>query len=128
VRALEKGWLALFSLRVDGEIVACQYGYVYKNIFSQLQEGFDPQAPAGVGNILRTYVIRWCIDNKLTEYDFLGGYSEHKRNWRAEKRTGCHLFLGRKRVKNLFFALLPIQPTGRYVKQGAPANQGSSHD
>ena len=127
LRALENGWLALFSLHMDGVVVASQYGYVYNNVFSQLQEGFEPQAPAGIGNILRKHVIRWCIENKIQEYDFLGGYSEHKKRWLAEKRSGCHLFLGRKCIKNLFFALLPIQPSGRYVNQGIPAILGSSH-
>lgn len=118
--ALEKGWLGFFILRVNGEDIAAQYGYIHNKTFSSLQEGFSPEGPSGCGNILRLHVIRWCIQNGCEEYDFLGGYSEHKKNWLAEKRRGYSLFLGRTYYKNIFFKLLPIWPSGRYINQGGP--------
>ncbi len=127
LRALEKGWLAFFSLSVDGKVVASQYGYIYNNVLSQIQEGFDPQAIAGSGNLLRLLVLRWCIENGIKEYDFLGGYSAHKEQWKAEKRVGYNLFLGRKCLRNTFFSLLPIWPSGHYVNQGLPEILGRSH-
>lgn len=118
--ALEKGWLALFSLSVNGQVMASQYGYIYNQIFSQLQEGFEPDAPSGIGNVLRQHVIRWCIENNVNEYDFLGGFSAHKKQWKSERRQGYSLFLGRKCLKNIIFNFLPIWPSGRYMSQGLP--------
>ncbi len=122
-RVLEQGWLGLFSFLVDGRVVAVQYGYVFHGVFSQLQEGFDPDGPAGSGNVLRLHVLRWCIENKLREYDFLGGHSPHKIQWQGVERTGCELFVGREKFKTIPFFLLPLWPTGRYVRQEYPDSQ-----
>lgn len=123
---IEKGWLAFFLLTVNGEVKAVQYGYVYNGVFSQLQEGFSSQSPSGIGNILRQYVIRWCIEKGFKEYDFLGGHSPHKEQWQAEKRLGQNLFLGKKSFKNSIFSQLPIWPSGRYVNQGIPETPSRS--
>ena len=38
---------------------------------ADVQEGFDPDLmKQGIGNVLRTYVIQYCVDNKIKEYDF----------------------------------------------------------
>ncbi len=121
LRALDKGWLAFFSLTAGDRVVAIQYGYVYDAVFSQVQEGFDPDGPAGTGNILRMYVIRWCIEHRIREYDFLGGFGKHKAQWQAKKRIGHELFVGKKCLRNLLFSHLPFWPTGRYINQGRPA-------
>jgi len=122
-RVLQQGWLGLFALQVDGQVVAIQYGYVFHGVFSQLQEGFDPDGPAGSGNVLRMHVLRWCIENDIRVYDFLGGVSPHKAKWQAVEKTGCELFVGSKKFKNIPFYLLPLWPTGRYVRREDPDNQ-----
>jgi CelD/BcsL family acetyltransferase involved in cellulose biosynthesis len=120
-RALENGWLALYSLKANGRVVASQYGYIYDGVYNQIQEGFDPDGPAGSGNLLRMHVIRWCIEHNIREYDFLGGHSAHKAHWQAKKRIGYELFLGRNCLKNSLVSKLPFWPTGRYINQGEPA-------
>jgi CelD/BcsL family acetyltransferase involved in cellulose biosynthesis len=114
--ALEKGWLWISALRDRGEIKAIQLGYVYGGAFHQLQEGFDPQYTAGAGNVLRYEVIRECIEAGVTSYDFLGGYTEHKRRWLAEPRAGHDLFIGRRGLLNRAMFAVPVWPTGRYLK------------
>jgi len=115
VKALENGWLAFFSLSIDGIYQASQYGYIYNNIFHQLQEGFDPEGLPGSGNILREKVVRWCMEHNIREYDFLGGYSQHKASWGAVERWGWRLFLGRRCLKNLPIQLTGIWPSGRFI-------------
>jgi len=126
--ALHKGWLHLHALKVDGVVCAIQYGYAYEGVFSQLQEGYDPAAFEGIGNVLRNQVIEVCIEKGLHEYDFLGGFTEHKRRWGAEQRKGLALFIGRRSLKNQLLFWKNVWPTGRFILEGRPANEGRSHD
>jgi len=126
--ALAKGWLKLFSLQIDGVTLAVQIGYLYNGVFSQMQEGFDPDGPGGLGNVLRHGVLNWCINNKVKEYDYLGGNEEQKLKWGAKQRTGYHLFCGAKSWKNSVLAMADIWPTGRFIAEGPPASYGCSHD
>jgi CelD/BcsL family acetyltransferase involved in cellulose biosynthesis len=119
--ALRKGWLRLYGLKIDGVVAAVQYGYAYGGVFSQLQEGFDPDAFGGVGNILRNRIIKACIDEHLNEYDFLGGFARHKRRWGAKVRNGYDLFVGRNSFKNRLLFWRNISPRGRLISQGRPA-------
>lgn len=126
--ALDRGWLRLYALKVDGAIRAIQYGYAYDGVFSQMQEGFEVEGFDGIGNVLRTAVIEACIEEGLQEYDFLGGHGEHKSRFGAELRTGYDMFIGRKSLKNKALFSKEIWPTGRYISEGRPANEGHSHD
>ena len=114
--ALESGWLRLFILTSERKPIAAQIGYVYDHRFYAIQEGFDPAFHPGAGNLLRAKVIENCINEHVEEYDFLEGFSDHKRRWGAKCRTGYDLFIYKKNLKNLIFALKDIWPTGRYMK------------
>jgi CelD/BcsL family acetyltransferase involved in cellulose biosynthesis len=115
--ALERGWLRLFALKIEGKFKAVQAGYVYHRTFYQLQEGFDPEAPQGIGNVLRAHVIEQCIAEGVQTYDFLGEFSDHKRRWLAEPRAGHYLFIGRRgSLKNALLFARKIWPTGRYLR------------
>lgn len=113
--ALDKGWLKIFSLQVDNKVLAVQIGYLFNDVFYQMQEGFDPEGPGGLGNVLRLSVIKWCINNNVREYDYLGGDDKHKLRWGAKQRNGFFLFSGRKNLKNSFMALAEIWPSGRFI-------------
>jgi CelD/BcsL family acetyltransferase involved in cellulose biosynthesis len=119
--ALKKGWLWLVALCDEGEIKAIQVGYVYRNVFHQLQEGFDPAYMNGAGNVLRAKVIEDCIQHGLEAYDFLGDMSEHKRRWLATLREGHDLFIGRSSLKNFLLTKAGVWPPGRYMHQVSPA-------
>ena len=113
--ALENNWLWLFGVRHKGNIVAVQIGYVYNGTFNQLQEGFDPDFGDGIGNILRIYVVEECMKSGVKEYDFLGGYTEHKRRWGAEKRIGKDVYIANRKLKNRLLMAGPFWPSGRYL-------------
>lgn len=117
VRALAMNALRMYALAIDDEIRAVQYGYAFDGAFLQLQEGFDPAADSGAGNALRTRVFDACIQEGLTHYDFLGEFTEHKRRWGAELRTGEDRLVGRKSLKNAVLFKRPVWPTGRYLRE-----------
>lgn len=119
--ALEKNWLKLFYLKSNNKIEAMQLGYVYNNRFLAIQEGYNPDFLAGSGQVLRHFAITYCIQNGIDEYDFLGGYTDHKRRWLAQKKEGGDLFIWQNKIKNMPFYLRKIWPTGRYLK---PINEG----
>ena len=92
---LAQGWLRLYSLAVDGAWVAHQVCLEYQGGVYLLQEGFDPDwADAEVGNVLRSYVFRDCIERKVSVYDFLGGVSFHKLSWGADIKRSLRVTIG----------------------------------
>lgn len=125
--ALRKGWLRLYALKVDGVVKAVQYGYAYGGVLSALQDGCDLSF-SGIGNVLRNLVIKACIEDGLCECDFLGGFTDHKHRLGAEPREGYDLFIGRMTLKNRLLFWKNVWPTGRFIQEGRPANEGHSHD
>lgn len=114
--ALANDWLWFYALKVNDEIKAIQIGYLYNDIFYQLQEGFDPDFLPGAGNILRLDIIRKCIDKRAVGYDFLGDHTEHKRRWTARERKGQDTLIGKRSMLNRIIFFKPFWPTGRYFK------------
>lgn len=114
--ALSRGWLRLAALKLGAEFKAIQIGYAYRGSFLQLQEGFDPDGPPGLGNALRCRVIASCIREGITTYDFLGQHTEHKRRWQAEVRAGCDLLVTHGRPLSVALRRAGVWPTGRFLK------------
>lgn len=79
---LAKGRLELWVLELNGEPAAAQIGLRYGSKVYSLQEGFDPAfASASVGYVLRSHVLRYCIETGIRDYDFLAGAQESKQRW-----------------------------------------------
>ena len=115
-KALQNNWLFICVLKAQGTAKAIQLGYIYNNVYLQLQEGFEPDFLSGAGNVLRAENIRHYIEAGLSEYDFLEGYTEHKRRWLAEARTGYDLFLAKNTFINQLIFNQDIWPTGRFLR------------
>ncbi|MDH5182209.1 MAG: GNAT family N-acetyltransferase [Gammaproteobacteria bacterium] len=114
--ALTNNWLWLYALRQNGQVRAIQLGYVRNGVFYQIQEGFDPDFLPGAGNVLRMEVIKQCIKNGVTEFDFLGEHTEHKRRWSAVERTGRDMLIGNSSVWAKIVLHKPLWPTGRFLQ------------
>jgi CelD/BcsL family acetyltransferase involved in cellulose biosynthesis len=85
--ALERGWLRLFVLSLDGQPVASLYGFRYHRTFYFLQSGFDPSyAKHSVGMITLGLTIKSAIDEGAEEYDLLRGAEPYKFRWTRETR------------------------------------------
>jgi CelD/BcsL family acetyltransferase involved in cellulose biosynthesis len=115
--ALQKGWLGLFAVKEHDVFKAVQFGYIFGNTFHALQEGFDPDFEPGTGNALRHHAIETCINEGVGLYDFLGGWTDHKRRWGAELRPGHDVFAGSNKLKSRLLFLKEVWPSGRYIDQ-----------
>ena len=92
--ALEREWLRLYLLRLDGEAVAALYGFRYADTFLFYQSGFDPRfAPQGVGLVLMGLVIREAIAEGAAEFDLLHGAEPYKFLWSGQTRELSNLEL-----------------------------------
>jgi CelD/BcsL family acetyltransferase involved in cellulose biosynthesis len=104
---LTRGWLRFYSLAVDDVYVAHQFCFEYQNKMFLLQEGFDPNWDKyGIGNVLRAYVFRDCIERQIALYDFLRGVTPHKLSWGGEVKKSICGVMGIPRIKNkIYFEL-----------------------
>lgn len=112
----ERDWIRLCILRQGDVVVAAQFGVVYQGVYYQLQEGYDPASPPGVGNYLRWRSIDAFVEEGVRSYDFMAGYSEHKRRWGALEREGWDHFYVRRSARTPPIRLLPLWPRGRYLR------------
>ena len=100
---LDRGWLWLVVLEVDGKPIAARYDFVYDNKIWCMQGGWDPRySSVRPGMILTGAVISWGIERGMAEYDFLCGQEDYKSRWSdAERRMvnvatlNKHTLLGR---------------------------------
>jgi CelD/BcsL family acetyltransferase involved in cellulose biosynthesis len=76
---LRRGWLEFWRLEIEGQTLATQFCFRYRDTVSLLQEGFDPKYAADkVGYALRAHVLETMIQTGAKHYDFLGGGDSYK--------------------------------------------------
>jgi CelD/BcsL family acetyltransferase involved in cellulose biosynthesis len=82
--ALDRGWLRLLLLEVDGEPVACKYGFFFQNAYFAYQSGRDPGWDReSVGFLVEVESIRRTVEDGA-DYRFLGGEEDHKYRYPTE--------------------------------------------
>jgi CelD/BcsL family acetyltransferase involved in cellulose biosynthesis len=94
-RAQKAGWLRLFTLHLDEELVAVMYGFAFKGRFYFYQHGYDARFQSyGLGRAILDLTIRAAIEEGLGEFDLLYGNEAYKSAWTSEKRwlTRLELF------------------------------------
>ena len=105
---LERRWLRFTWLQWNDRILACQYGFTYNGTYSQLQEGYEPEAEHwNPGTALRAWSIHQFIQEGIREYDFLGGMGRHKADWGAILKNSKQILLGRPSFGNILFCRGP---------------------
>jgi CelD/BcsL family acetyltransferase involved in cellulose biosynthesis len=119
--AFERGWLRIYGIELAGEFQAVQIGYLFRNSFLSVQEGYDPEGCKGVGKTLRFKVLEALIREGVEVYDFLGELSEHKRRWRAVERSGWNILAGPPKATNRALFAAGVWPTGRYLRHADAA-------
>jgi CelD/BcsL family acetyltransferase involved in cellulose biosynthesis len=77
--ALERGWLRLWLLELDGRPLAAWYGFRFANAEWFYQSGRDPAADADrVGFVLLLHTIRSAIEDGVGSYLLLRGDEAYK--------------------------------------------------
>jgi CelD/BcsL family acetyltransferase involved in cellulose biosynthesis len=83
--ALERGWLRLLLLEVDGKPVCCEYGFLFENAYFAYQGGRDPAWDReSVGFLLEVESIRRTLEEGAAEYRFLGGEEDYKYRFQTD--------------------------------------------
>lgn len=95
---LERGWLRLHALRLDGEVAAVWYGFSAKGRFHYYLSGFDPNfSQYNLGTLLIGYAIEHAVREGADEFDFLRGGEPYKYDWGATDRLQRRIRLARMR-------------------------------
>lgn len=111
-RALEGGWLRLYTLSLDNALVAAMYGFERDGRFYFYQHGADAAfAGYSLGLVLMALTIRAALDDGLREFDMLYGHEAYKKLWARQQRP-----LGR-------LMLFPPRLGGRWLQRGAETRQ-----
>lgn len=85
--ALERGWLRLSVLWLDGKPVASLYGFRFGHVFYFYQSGFDPEfRKQSVGLVTMGLAIKEALEEGAEEYDLLHGNEPYKAHWARETR------------------------------------------
>jgi CelD/BcsL family acetyltransferase involved in cellulose biosynthesis len=77
--ALERGWLRLWTLALDGKAAAVWYGFRFHGIESYYQAGRDPDFDRlSVGLVLLVHTLREALNDGVSEYRFGRGQESYK--------------------------------------------------
>jgi CelD/BcsL family acetyltransferase involved in cellulose biosynthesis len=89
-RALAQGWLRLFCIEAEGQVMAMLYCYRWRDRMCYFQGGFDPaQSKLRPGLILMGHAIEQAIVEGAGVYDMLRGQYDFKTQWaRSTRQTG----------------------------------------
>ncbi len=88
--ALERGWLRLTILELDGIPAAALYGFRFAGVESCYQGGRNPQFDSySVGLLLYAFAARSALEDGITEYRLLRG-GEHYKSRFANVEDSVH--------------------------------------
>ena len=77
--ALDRGWLQLAFLELDGRPIAATYGFRYAGVESLYNSGRDPSiSDRSIGLILTSAVMQRAFESGVREYRFLRGGEPYK--------------------------------------------------
>jgi CelD/BcsL family acetyltransferase involved in cellulose biosynthesis len=98
-RLLGKGWLRLFSLRLDGETQASLYCFSYGKRLCYYQGGFEPTlARLSLGTVLTARAMQAAIAEQHEVFDFLRGDEPYKAKWTTASRANLRRLVTRSRT------------------------------
>ena len=116
--ALERGWLRLWFLELDGKAVAGWLGYRFAGVECHYQSGRDPAwDKASVGIVLLAHTMREALADGIEEYRFLRGGESYKQ--RFATHDPCVVTVGRA-TSVLGRAALAARTARRRVRRMIP--------
>jgi CelD/BcsL family acetyltransferase involved in cellulose biosynthesis len=122
---LQRGWLELWLLELDGKMAAAQFAFRYGDTVYQLQEGLDPQYYSDrAGMVLRAHILKDLIARGVRRYDFLGGLDPHKQSWGAKSSNYIDISFAKPFSRGSFYLFMREQArTGkRWLRNWVPSS------
>jgi CelD/BcsL family acetyltransferase involved in cellulose biosynthesis len=91
---LDRGWLRLHRLRLNGETRAALYCFSYHDKGYYYLGGFEPSfSRYSLGTVLTAHAIEDAIARGAREFDFLRGDEPYKYTWKPIERQNLRLLL-----------------------------------
>ena len=119
-----RGWLRLFSLRLDGLTQASLYCFAYGDRLCYYQGGFEPTlARLSLGTVLTARAMQTAIAEGRQVFDFLRGDEPYKAKWTGAARVNAaaHHHPGRDAVRPAGPAGAGLGRHGRAARQSLDA-------
>ncbi len=124
-RMMEKGWLQLWTLSLDGQALCALYDFIYAGKIFYYQSGMNPaDGPIrSPGLLLRDFAFEQAIAAGLTECDFLkGDEGSYKFGWGGQTRPIVQVRLARKGAREALFrcatrAVAALRPLKRRLQK-----------
>jgi CelD/BcsL family acetyltransferase involved in cellulose biosynthesis len=126
--ALERGWLRLWFLELDGRAVSAWYGWKLGTRYSHYNSGFDPDFSADrPGLVLLASILQDAFREGAAEFDFLLGDEDYKYRFADGRREVSDVMLTRSLphpATALVAAEYGARRIGRLVPPGARQRLG----
>lgn len=91
------GYYTLYSLELNGQSIAMQYGLTYGGCFHLLKPAYDENfREYSPGHLLTAEVLCDLLTRGAQEYDFMSPLSEWKSRWAKSVRAQSHVYLFRR--------------------------------
>jgi CelD/BcsL family acetyltransferase involved in cellulose biosynthesis len=120
-RASERGWLSLWTLRLDDRLVAMEYQLCHAGRVNALRADFDPaMRDVSPGSALNFAIARALFAREgVHEYDMGPGLNEYKLRWATGNHEAVHLVLYRPTAYGRLLHLLDtrVRPAVRRVRE-----------
>lgn len=102
--------LGLTTLAVDGRVAAVRLDFIDNHVAHAFQAGYDPtRANDGLGSVMNGLCIRACIeDERIDEYDLMGGNSKYKESWTKNYRESVGLALDRPGTRSAAYKSIEL--------------------
>jgi CelD/BcsL family acetyltransferase involved in cellulose biosynthesis len=120
-RATARGWLLLWTLRLDGRLVAMEYQLRHDGRVNALRADFDPALrEVSPGSALNFSIARALFGRPgVHEYDMGPGLNDYKLRWASGKHEAAHLMIYRPTPYGRLLHLLDtrVRPVVRRVRE-----------
>jgi len=121
---LKRSLLKIYTLTIDGNVIAALYTFEFKGVMFYFQSGYDPEwSKLSPGTVLMWRCICDAIDRDVTHFDYLRGLEYYKSLW-ADKVSTTYsiLFIPPERgeVVSLFNVLNFVKKMKLAIKKFLP--------
>ncbi len=100
---LQRGFLRLFTLKLDGETQAALYCFAFGDRICYYQGGFEPTlAKMSLGTVLTAHAIQTALGEGRAVFDFLRGDEPYKAKWTGNAARNVRRLLVKEGTRQNF--------------------------